>query len=100
MGNVLKWGSSASVTELSKNTCVYREGVEDFAKVSVSRPGMMRMSHINLSSTSNYTRKPDASFMSKVETSEKYSLDASGFMPRKIVARLLRGSARWSVYST
>ena len=100
MGNVLKWGNTTSVAELSKNTCVYREGVTDFAKVGVSKPGMMRMSHVNLSSTSNYTRKPDAAFMSKVENGEKYSIDASGFMPRKVVARLLRGSARWSVYNT
>lgn len=100
MGNVLKWGNNTSVAELSKNTCVYREGVTDFAKVGVSRPGMMRMPYINLSSTSNYTSKPDPDFMEKVENSKKYSIDAAGFMPRKIVARLLRGSARWSVYNT
>ena len=100
MGNVLKWGNNTSVAELSKNTCVYREGVTDFAKVGVSRPGMIRMSYINLSSTSNYTPKPDPDFMEKVENSKKYSIDAAGFMPRKIVTRLLRGSARWSAYNT
>ena len=97
MGNVLKWGSSASIGSMTKNTYVYREGVEDFAKVNVSIPGILRMQHINLSTTSTSFNKPDKDYIESITGVEVTGVDASQFIPRKTIARIMRGSARWSV---
>ena len=100
MGNVLKWCSKNSLTNLAKNSCVYRDEVDSFARINVSIPGIMTCQHINLSTTSPIAQKPDADFLEKAQNSEIVQVDASSFLPRKSVARLMRGSARWSVFNT
>ena len=100
MGNVLKWCSENSLADLTKNACVYREGVDNFARINVSIPGILSIQHINLSSTSPIAEKPDEDFLEKAQNSELVQVDASTFLPRKSVARLMRGSARWSVFNT
>ena len=97
MGNVLKWGSTSSIGLMTKNTYVYREGVEDFARVNVSIPGILRMQHINLSTTSTSLNKPDKAYIESITGVEVKGVDASQFIPRKTIARIMRGSARWSV---
>lgn len=97
MGNVLKWSSKGSIGQLAKNACVYREGVEKFARINVSQPGILRMAHINLSSTKSGIKKPDAEYLDSLRGVEVSGVDASQFIPRKMIARIMRGSARWSV---
>lgn len=97
MGNVLKWGSDDTIAAMSKNTCVYREGVEKFARINVSTPGVLRMQHINLSSTTNSVTKPSNEYLKSLEGVEVLGVDASNFLHRKMISRLMRGSARWSV---
>ena len=100
MGNVLKWGSDTSISGLSRNTCIYREDVEKFARINVAEPGILKTPYINLSSTSNVTKKPDQDYLENLPTSDIVVVDASQFMSRKTIARLMRGSARWSVLNT
>ena len=100
MGNVLKWCSDNSLTDLTKNACVYRDDVEKFARINVSTPGILSMQHINLSSTAPIAKKPDAEFLEKAGQLELSQVDASGYLPRKSIARMMRGSARWSVFNT
>jgi len=97
MGNVLKWGSEDTFTEMTKNTCIYREGVEKFARINVSTPGILRMKYINLSSTTNSVEKPPREYVQSLEGVEVSGVDASSFLHRKTIARLMRGAARWSV---
>ena len=100
MGNVLRWCSENSLTDLAKNACVYRDAVDSFARINVSTPGILLAQHINLSSTSPIAEKPDESFLEKAQNSDLIQIDASSFLPRKSIARLMRGSARWSVFNT
>ena len=101
MGNVLKWGSEASIGSLTKNTCIYRDNVEAFARINVSTPGIIRIPHINLSSTASVSSKPTKSRIEDmIMHSENVSIDASNYIPRKTIARLLRGAARWSIQHT
>lgn len=101
MGNVTKWSSTeSSIGGLTKNTCTYRDNVTKFANVNVAYPGILCLSHMNLSSTVNFSNKPTFEFLEKADASEKAKIDASSYMSRKIIVRLMRGSARWSVYST
>ena len=97
MGNVLKWGSEDTFTEMTKNTCIYREDVEKFARINVSTPGILRMQYINLSSSKGSAEKPDPAYIKSLEGTEVSGVDASNFLSRKMIARLMRGSARWSV---
>lgn len=97
MGNVLKWASDSSIGQLSKNACVYREGVEKFARINVSQPGILRMEHINLSSTKMAGKKPSQEYLDSLSGVEVKGVDASQYINRKLIARLMRGSARWSV---
>lgn len=99
MGNVLKWCSENSLTDLAKNACVYRDGVENFARINVSIPGILSMQHVNLSSTSPIAPKPDVDYLERAQSSDLVQADASTFIPRKSIARLMRGSARWSVFN-
>lgn len=100
MGNVLKWGSDNSISDLAKNTCIYRNDVLNFANLNVSYPGALRMSYVNLSSTNAYGEKPDKEYWRNIEADDIVGVDASKFMTRKSIAKLMRGSARWSVLST
>ena len=100
MGNVLRWCSENSLTDLAKNACVYRDAVDNFARINVSTPGILLTQHINLSSTSPIAEKPDEAFLEKAQSSDLVQIDASSFLPRKSIARLMRGSARWSVFNT
>ncbi len=100
MGNVLRWCSNNSLTNLAKNSCVYRDEVEKFARISVSQPGILSIPYINLSSTSPTAQKPDDNYLFSAQNSDLLEADASVFIPRKSIARLMRGSARWSVFNT
>lgn len=100
MGNVVKWAGNKSLAKSTKNTCVYRDNVEKFARVSVTQPGIIRMSYINLSSTRNITEKPTQEFLESLAQNKIVEVDASQFMSRKNIARLMRGSARWSILNT
>jgi len=100
MGNVLKWSSEASIGNLTKNTCVYRDNVESFARINVSHPGIMRIPYINLSSTATVAEKPTRSYVEDILMHSNMKIDASDYLPRKTIARLLRGAARWSIQHT
>ncbi len=100
MGNILKWCKQGSIGELAKNASVYREGVEKFAKINVSQPGIMRMSYVNLSSTGLRGPKPTQEYTDQLLNSDITQIDASQFLPRKSIARFMRGSARWSILNT
>ena len=101
MGNILKWGNQSSIGESVKNTSVYRDGVEKFARINVSYPGIMRMSYIGLSSEGRKAlKKPDTQMLEDLKEAEVKQIDASQYLPRKVIARLMRGSARWSIFNT
>ena len=99
MGNVLKWATESSLGNLTKNACIYREGVDQFANVTVSQPAIMKLPYMILSTSGKFNR-PTKDELASLANEQLGRADGSRFLPRKLILRIMRGSARWSVFNT
>ncbi len=99
MGNVFKWSAETAMGSLTKNTCTYREGVDQFTNIAVSHPGIMKLPHMILSTSGRFNR-PSRNELEELSSKEMGQANGADFLPRKLILRLMRGSARWSVFNT
>lgn len=99
MGNVFKWSAESSLGNLTKNTCTYRDGIDQFANITVSQPGIMKLPHMILSTSGRFNR-PTKEEIELLTSQEMGQASGADFLPRKLILRILRGSARWSVFNT
>ncbi len=99
MGNVFKWSAETSLGSLTKNTCTYREGIDQFANITVSQPGIMKLPHMILSTSGRFNR-PTKEEVELLMSEEMGQASGADFLPRKLILKILRGSSRWSVFNT
>ncbi len=100
MGNVVRWTAETAVGSLTKNTCVYRDGIDSFSGIKASSPAILRFPHMILSTTGNFVRPTQKEVDGRYRDAKLYEVDGSKFLPRKLVTRVLRGASRWSVFHT